>query len=121
MSNLSLDWVSRTNIFCSMVMAPKDIPCSLVLNGLISNAYKHAFRDREEGRTEVSLKSSGEDTLLIKVKDDGIGIPQEIDIDKVNSLGLKVTRAIIQGQLQGNLEVKRDRHTEIIMEFKLLP
>ena len=55
------------------------------------------------------------------VRDDGVGIPKDIDIDKAHGLGLKITRTIIQDQLRGKLEVKRYKGTEVIMQFKILP
>jgi|GEM_PF-4853466 len=61
-------------------------------------------------------KRSTEDTIFVKVKDDGIGIWEEIDIYKTESLGLKLVRNIVQKQLQGKLQVKRNKGTEFILE-----
>jgi len=61
-------------------------------------------------------KRSTEDTIFVKVKDDGIGIWEEIDIYKTEILGLKLVRNIVQKQLQGKLQVKRNKGTEFILE-----
>jgi len=94
------------------------IPCALVLNELISNAFKHAFHGREEGKIEISAHKV-DDTVRIKVKDDGIGIPQEIDIDSTDSLGFKLIRNIVRMQLKGTIQINQDQGTEVIIEFKI--
>jgi two-component sensor histidine kinase len=57
--------------------------------------------------------------VAITVKDDGIGIPEEVDIDKTNTLGLKLVNNLVQSQLKGKLQVRRDNGTEIIVQFRL--
>lgn len=96
------------------------IPCALVLNEVISNAFKHAFKGRKKGTIGISIKKSASDTVFIRVKDNGIGIPEEIDINKVESLGLKLVRNLVQDQLKGKIQVKRNEGTEIIIKFKIL-
>lgn len=96
------------------------IPSALVLNELISNAYKHAFTGRQEGNIEISIQKSDDDTIFMRVKDDGIGIPEEIDIYNIDSLGLTLVRSLVQHQLKGEIEIERNKGTEFIIEFKIL-
>ena len=56
----------------------------------------------------------------MRVKDDGIGLPEEIDIDKADTLGLKLVRNLAQEQLKGIIQVKRDGGTEFIIEFPVM-
>jgi two-component sensor histidine kinase len=107
--------VDLSSIYLPITQA---IPCALVLNEVISNAFKHAFREGQKGTIEISVKSPAQDTISIRVKDDGIGIPQEVDIYKTDSLGLKLLRNLVQSQLKGKIDVKRDKGTEFIIEFK---
>ncbi len=86
------------------------------MNELISNALKHAFKEGQKGTLEISMKRSTEDTIFVRVKDEGIGIWEEIDIYKTESLGLKLVRNIVQKQLQGKLQVKRNKGTEFTLE-----
>ncbi len=102
---------------CIYLSITKAIPCAIVLNELISNAFKHAFRDSEEGTLKISMRSSAGDTIIIRVKDDGMGIKDGVDIYKTDSLGLKLVRNLVQEQLKGEIRVERDRGTEFIMEF----
>ena len=96
------------------------VPCALVLNELISNTLKHAYRAGQKGKIDISIQRSDGDTFSIKVKDDGIGIPEEIDIDKTNSLGLSLVRNLVFRQLSGKLYIRRNGGTEVVIEFKAL-
>lgn len=108
-------------IVCSRVYLPlsQAVPCALVTNELISNAYKHAFKEGQKGTIEISMQQPTEDTIILKVKDDGIGIPNELDIYKTDHIGLKLVRTLVQQQLKGDIHVKRDKGTEFIVEFKI--
>lgn len=94
------------------------IPCALVLNELVSNAFKHAFKERERGTITVSARRTADDSILIMVKDDGVGIPESVDINRLNTLGLKLVRNLVQNQLKGSIKVNRDNGTEIVLQFK---
>ncbi len=107
--------VDLTSVYLSITQA---IPCALVLNEVISNAFKHAFREGQKGTIGISVKRPAQDTISIRVKDDGIGIPEEVNIYKTDSLGLKLLRNLVQNQLKGKIDVKLDRGTEFIIEFK---
>ena len=109
-------------IECSGVYLPltQAIPCALVTNELISNAYKHAFNEGQKGTIEVFMQQSAEGSIFLRVKDDGIGIPDEVDIYKTGCLGLKLVRNLVQQQLKGDIQVKRDKGTEFIIEFKIV-
>jgi len=52
------------------------------------------------------------------VSDDGIGIPEEIDIGKTESLGLQLVHILAEDQLEGTLELQRDRGTAFKVRFK---
>ena len=96
------------------------IPCALALNEAIANSFKHAFKEVQKGTIVISMQRSADNTIFIRGKDDGIGIPKEIDIHRADSLGLKLMRNLVQEQLNGKLQVKRNKGTEIIIEFKAL-
>jgi two-component sensor histidine kinase len=56
------------------------VPCGLILNELISNAFKHAFPNGTGGQIELSLHKEKNGECVLCVKDDGIGIPDGFDI-----------------------------------------
>ncbi len=104
------------------VFLPVDqaLPCALVVNELLSNAYKHAFKGRKQGTIEISAeKKNG--LIRIRVQDDGIGLPPDLDIGRSSSLGLKLIRTLVQHQLRGTLTMKSGKGTEIRMEFPIIP
>lgn len=109
--------IKCSDVYLSLAKA---IPCALVLNEVISNAFEHAFKEKQQGKIEIFIKKSAHGTIFIRVKDDGIGIPDEIDIYTIDSLGLKLVRNIVQEQLKGKMQIKRINGTEIIIEFKIL-
>ena len=103
------------------VFLPVDqaIPCALVVNEILSNAYKHAFKGRKKGTIEISAVQENGQIHLI-VRDDGIGMPVNFDISRSNSLGLKLIRTLVQHQLKGSLMINSRQGTEIIVEFPLM-
>lgn len=108
-------------LHCSGIYLPVDqaLPCALVLNEILSNSYKHAFRGRTQGSVIVSVRKR-KDRLRISIRDDGIGIPRGFDINLANRLGLKLVRTLVQQQLKGSFTVKSDKGTEVIVEFPML-
>lgn len=78
------------------------IPLGLILNELISNAYKYAFEGREQGQISVELKRTTEGNLQLEVADNGNGLPVDFDLEKAKSLGLKLVN-ILTRQLNGQL------------------
>jgi PAS domain S-box-containing protein len=84
------------------------IPCGLLLNELISNAFKHAFSEQELGELTINFNQivEGKNLQLI-VSDTGKGFPLELDIEKTNSLGLRLVRALTR-QIRGKLIIEND-------------
>ena len=92
------------------------IPCALVVNEALSNAFKHAFQGRSKGAITVSAQQDG-GMIRISIRDDGIGIPKDVDISRATSLGLKLIRSLVQ-QLQGTLLIEStDRGSVVNVEF----
>lgn len=101
------------------------IPFGLILNELISNAYKHAFHDGEGGRIWVDLHVApdGQEQphVTLTVADDGSGPVQDLDIGQSASTGLTLIRALA-GQLNGKLDIRReDGRTVFEVTFPLEP
>lgn len=69
-------------------------PVSLILNELVNNAYKHAFKGRGAGEIHIALKVIGSDGLLLSVADNGIGIKEGLDIFNQASLGMSLVKGL---------------------------
>ncbi|MDX1586548.1 MAG: histidine kinase dimerization/phosphoacceptor domain -containing protein, partial [Balneolaceae bacterium] len=93
------------------------IPCSLLLNELIVNAYKHAF-DAEAGGNIYVRTHKSEDTIHLYVKDDGIGLPQDFDLQAANSLGMTLINTLTQ-QLNGEINMKNENGAIFEVNFEV--
>jgi two-component sensor histidine kinase len=100
------------------VMLPVDkaLPCALVINEILSNAYKHAFKGRKTGMIKMSVFLEN-DRIHITVLDDGVGFPPDLDITRSKSLGLKLIRTLVEHQLRGSISLKSRDGTEVTIEF----
>jgi len=79
------------------------IPLGLVVNELVSNAYRHAYAaDAPSGSIVVRLSGSPEGQVCLEVRDDGCGLPTGFALEKLNSLGLQLVETLAQ-QLRGTL------------------
>ena len=94
------------------------VPCGLILNELFTNALKHAFVDRTCGKLNVSLRRNGQGNVVLSVTDDGIGLPPEMDIKKVRSLGLRLVQMLAR-QLHASVEAKNDNGATFTISFEV--
>ncbi|MEO5359673.1 MAG: PAS domain S-box protein [Nitrospirota bacterium] len=93
------------------------IPCGLIINELFTNIIKYAFKGRDRGEISIRLSEAGLDMLELIIGDNGVGMPEGIEIGKTKSLGLKVV-TILSKQLRGTVEIDRGGGTRFILRFK---
>jgi two-component sensor histidine kinase len=91
------------------------IPAGLILNELVSNALKHAFPDGRTGSVEIE-GSRGEGRVRLTVRDDGVGVPPEVEMVRPNSLGMQIIK-ILTRQLKGTFEVTCERPATFRISF----
>ena len=96
------------------------IPCGLVINELVSNALKYAFPEDRKGEISVTLRSISEDEIELRVSDDGVGIPEDMDIGSTDSLGLELVTILTEDQLEGKINLDRTGGTTFRILFKRL-
>lgn len=95
------------------------VPLGMILNELISNALKYAFKNREQGAIWVTLKKNSQE-LLLEVKDDGVGLPPDFDLERSHSFGYEVIQAMAQ-KLRARLNINSNGGTDVqllITKFK---
>jgi len=99
------------------------VPCGLILNELVSNALKHAFPPsfKPPGKIWVSLKQVEPGFFELSVADNGVGLPEGMDMAKPKSLGLKLVHVLAEGQLEGEVKIFRDQGTRFVIRFKAPP
>ena len=88
------------NVFLDINSA---VPCGLIINEVISNACKHAFVGKEKGLIEIRFEKKNEQYEL-EIKDDGIGMPPNMDLSNLKSLGMNLVQAL-SAQLGAQLEI----------------
>ena len=97
----------------------KAIPCGLLINELISNAFKHAFPDRQEGKIHIQFHTTADDHFQLIVSDDGIGLPEDFDIKKTLSTGMQLI-VRLSGQLDGTVQVEKNPTASSGATFQVL-
>ena len=75
---------------------------AVVVNELVQNSLEHAFVGRDAGRIDISL-ARAPDALLVVVRDDGVGLPDELP----RNLGLEIAEALVADDLHGELQFVR--------------
>ncbi len=93
------------------------IPCGLIINELISNSFKYAFVNRNEGIISIHFEATGNDMFLLTVADNGVGISSDVNILKTKSLGMKILHRLVQ-QIDGELTSDFSNGTKFIIQFK---
>ncbi|WP_409029358.1 two-component regulator propeller domain-containing protein [Gracilimonas sediminicola] len=88
------------------------IPCGLILNEALSNCYEHAFKETDKGSIKVFFRSINEHEYKLEVKDDGIGIPEQLINSKLSTLGLTLINSLVS-QIKGTVEYKNEKGTTI--------
>lgn len=82
------------------------VPCGLILNELISNAFKHGFPDGKGGEITISLAADRDQSCLLRVDDNGAGLPAGFNLHTRKSLGLRLVRSLTK-QIRGSFELVR--------------
>ena len=71
------------------------IPCGMLVNELVTNAFKHAFREGRQAPTvDVSLSSVEGGAVELVVSDNGAGLPADVDTAHPKTLGLQLVHAL---------------------------
>jgi PAS domain S-box-containing protein len=94
------------------------VPCGLVVNELISNALKHAFPQRADGEIRIALTRQPGNEVLLSVSDNGIGLPDHVDIEGTETLGLQLVGLLVS-QLDGELSIHRSDPTRFSLRFPI--
>ncbi|WP_230740686.1 histidine kinase N-terminal 7TM domain-containing protein [Methanooceanicella nereidis] len=100
------------NVFLDIDTA---IPCGLIINELVSNSLKYAFKDTGSGRICVSMCCEN-DLYRLVVSDDGVGLPAGMDFRNTDSLGLQLVVTLTE-QLKGNIEYPDRKGATFIITF----
>lgn len=92
------------------------IPLGLIVNELISNAYKHGYPGGRKGEIVLRLKALENNAVELEVRDDGVGLPEEFEPRKVASLGMQLVVSLAQ-QLDSKLEIDSKQGARFALRF----
>jgi PAS domain S-box-containing protein len=96
------------------------VPCGLVVNELISNALKHGFPAGQSGKVIVALREEPDAQVVLSVSDDGVGLPNDLDIAETATLGLQLVRLLAE-QLGADVAIQRSNPTRFELRLPLHP
>lgn len=90
------------------------IPLGLITNEIMSNSFKHAFNGKD-GEINIVLSKSVNNKYMLRISDNGIGIPANFDLKSIDSLGLDIV-SLLSEQINAELKIYNDNgaHFEII-------
>lgn len=92
------------------------IPCGLLLNELVVNAFKFALNGNDQNRLIVRLHRNNDD-IFIQVKDNGKGLGKNFVIEEQETMGMTLIQVLTR-QLDGKLEIRGENGAEFCLTFK---
>ncbi len=93
------------------------VPLGLILNEAVTNAIKYAFPTHQYGLIRISLNPTGHNSYLLQIRDNGCGLPADVDVQKINSMGFNLMRGLSK-QLGGKLATLDNKGLTISINFK---
>ena len=117
--SISKDIKLKIDIEPSRIQTDTAVSMGLIINELLSNAYKYAFIDRPNGEISICYKTiqSGEKELIII--DNGVGLPADFNITETTTLGLQLVNLTVIDQLKGTLEIKSENGTGFYIRLNI--
>jgi PAS domain S-box-containing protein len=92
------------------------IPCGLLVNELVTNAYKHAFAAERQGEIVIKLDEDEDSLICLSVADNGVGLPPDSELAQSSSLGLQLVQLFVE-QLHGTQTIERGAGTRFRLHF----
>jgi len=96
------------------------VPLGLIANEIVSNSFKHAFPDGRPGMIRLRFQREPDGGLVLEIRDNGVGMPAEIEIGKTDSLGLGIIISLVD-QINGRLDLVREGGTAFRISFREVP
>ncbi len=93
------------------------IPCGLIVNELVSNAYKHAFKNSSGGSIHICMDKNNLGKTELTVMDDGVGFPAGFDLSDSSNMGLQIVSVLVR-QLKGEIDVVSENGAKIHITFE---
>lgn len=92
------------------------IPIGLILNEAITNSFKYAFPAGRKGDISVAFVTSSENNVLLTIRDNGIGLPPDVDTKKIDSMGMNLMRGL-SAEIGAEFIMYNDHGTNVAISF----
>ena len=109
----------RVNADKALIDLQQAVPCTLIVNEMLSNAFKHAFPGGRKGLIEIGFRTEGGNYIL-SYSDNGVGIPEGITFERTESLGMSLIAGLTR-QLRGEIKIGRTGGTQYTLTFPAEP
>jgi two-component sensor histidine kinase/CheY-like chemotaxis protein len=106
----------RSELDRVLIETDQAVPCALILNELVTNAVKHGFPEGGGGEVLVEVHEQADGGVMLRVKDNGVGLPAGLDWKQSKSLGLRIA-STLTAQLGGNLESIPGDGADFVLHF----
>lgn len=106
----------NTNITAAEFDVTRAVPLGLILNEAITNAIKYAFKDGQDGKISISMEETDHNTYILKISDNGSGIPSPENITKSKTLGMSLIRGLSK-QVGGTFKIENNNGLWVVIEF----
>lgn len=95
----------------------KNILCGLIIHELASNSLKHGFPGESQGEVHIIGKLKPEGTIELQVKDNGVGLVPDFDLEKTTSVGLSLVTSLVRDKLNGEMAICSSNHSCFTISF----
>jgi two-component sensor histidine kinase len=121
--DVSLNMDLENKLFFEMDTA---VPLGMIINELFSNSLKYAFPGRVKGEIQIKLRREENKkdcckstSFILEVSDNGVGIPENFEIEGLNSLGFQLIASLVD-QLEGEFDLKSGNGMKFTMRFAVI-
>jgi two-component sensor histidine kinase len=101
-----------------LIGAKQASPVGLIVNELITNSFKYAFPDNQEGEIKINLQKI-ENQIQLEYADDGIRIPEDYNWRNTKSMGLNLVKMLAENQLDGSIDMESNNGTKFTIKFNI--
>jgi PAS domain S-box-containing protein len=89
----------------------------IIINELMTNIFKHAFKNKNDGRILIELNKT-ENHLILSIQDNGIGIDERVSANKSSGFGLTIVKMLTE-QLKGTYTIENYNGTRSVLKFDI--
>ena len=93
-------------------------PLSLVITELVANAIEHGLTTKGSKVDVIFSRTGG--SCVVKIEDDGVGLPEGFNLRESSNLGLQIVRTLTESELKGILEIQgSEKGTTAQLRFEI--